>query len=283
MKREDETHAQIGGTKIRKLSPLLADAAARGATHLLTIGAIGSNHVLATAVHGAAAGFGVIAALVPHPTSASVIASADMAAASGARSLAARNEPHAVLRIALEALRLRRRGARPYFIPPGGTSAISVPGCAAGGAELAEQVTTGELPGWPAAAFCAMGSGGTAAGLWAALSTARAPTVLHAVRVYPSVLIGPAYLARLARRVRPEHGFPRATLRIDATHLGGGYGAPTDAGRQARQLFATDGVDLDLTYTAKAAAALISFARGEGRGQRLLLWYSAPGALKQLR
>ena len=40
-----------------------ADAGARGATHLLTIGAIGINHVLATAVHGAAAGFGRLASI----------------------------------------------------------------------------------------------------------------------------------------------------------------------------------------------------------------------------
>ena len=63
VKRDDQTHPRYGGNKVRKLAPLLADARARGVTHVLTLGAAGSHHVLATAVHGGAMGLTVEAAL----------------------------------------------------------------------------------------------------------------------------------------------------------------------------------------------------------------------------
>lgn len=272
VKREDETHPELGGGKVRKLAPLLEDARAQGATHLLTLSAIGSNHVLATAWHGAAAGLEVVAAVVPHRDSETVRAAAQRAERLGVRHLPSRNEPHGAARIALEAWRLRRAGARPYFIPPGGTSARSVSGCQEAGAELAIQVERGELPGWPDEVFCVLGSGGTAAGLWASL--AEAPVRLHAVRAYPSWMIGHRYLARLAQ----SRGLLRSRLLIDNTQLGPGYGHPTEAGEEARRLFALDGLPLELSYTAKAAAALIAFARSQGKGRRLLLWFTAPGA-----
>jgi 1-aminocyclopropane-1-carboxylate deaminase/D-cysteine desulfhydrase-like pyridoxal-dependent ACC family enzyme len=40
----------MSGNKLRKLEFLLADALARGSTHIVTIGAAQSNHVRATAL-----------------------------------------------------------------------------------------------------------------------------------------------------------------------------------------------------------------------------------------
>jgi len=62
-----------GGNKVRKLEYLLADARARGATRLVTIGAVGSHHVLATTLYGGREGFRVEAALVPQPRTEHVV------------------------------------------------------------------------------------------------------------------------------------------------------------------------------------------------------------------
>jgi 1-aminocyclopropane-1-carboxylate deaminase/D-cysteine desulfhydrase-like pyridoxal-dependent ACC family enzyme len=67
VKRDDLTGEAYGGNKVRKLEYLLADARARGATRLVTIGAVGSHHVLATTLYGRREGFAVEAALVPQP------------------------------------------------------------------------------------------------------------------------------------------------------------------------------------------------------------------------
>jgi hypothetical protein len=51
-----------------------------------------------------------------------------------------------------------------------------------------------------------------------------------------------------------------ARLRIVGDELGRGYGHATGAGRRAQSRFAEAGVTLDLTYGAKAAAALAGLA-----------------------
>src|SRR6187551_3427054 len=73
IKRDDLTDRVYGGSKARKLGPLLQDASARGAKKLVTIGAVGSHHVLATGVFGKRAGFDVTAVLLAQPQSVHVL------------------------------------------------------------------------------------------------------------------------------------------------------------------------------------------------------------------
>jgi len=274
VKREDQTHPELGGGKARKLVPLLAEAAERRATHLLTIGAVGSNHVFTTATHGRRQGLGIWAALVPHLESDGARRVAGQTCALDVELVPARHEPHAVWQAGVQLQRLKGQGARPFVIPPGGTSPRAVTGCAAAGRELLQQVDSGLIPR-PDAIFCVLGSGGTAAGLWQALSERDWPIDLYAVRVYPSWLLRRTALALLSAGLSPR---PRpASLKLVDDQLGSGYGAPTDAGRAAQALFRHDGLELDLTYTAKAAAALIAAARGALAGRRLLFWNTAPG------
>ncbi len=56
VKRDDLTSALYGGNKVRKLEFLLGQALAEKRTSVLTFGAYGSNHALATAVHARALG-----------------------------------------------------------------------------------------------------------------------------------------------------------------------------------------------------------------------------------
>jgi len=69
---------------------------------------------------------------------------------------------------------------------------------------------------------------------------------------------------------------PRPTLVVAPLirhHYGDGYGHPTDAGRQARDLL-TEGLDLDLTYTAKAMAALLEYVRQQRPTGPVLFWHT---------
>ncbi len=50
IKRDDLSHAVYGGNKLRKLEFILADALARGKDHVITFGATGTNHGVATAM-----------------------------------------------------------------------------------------------------------------------------------------------------------------------------------------------------------------------------------------
>src|SRR4030042_5011600 len=67
VKRDDLSGPRYGGNKVRKLEFLLADAQAQGRDAVLTLGAAGSNHCLATAVYAQELGLKSIAVFVPQP------------------------------------------------------------------------------------------------------------------------------------------------------------------------------------------------------------------------
>src|SRR5690606_39010549 len=50
VKRDDLSGRPYGGNKVRKLEFILADAKSRGVERLITVGAVGSHHALATAL-----------------------------------------------------------------------------------------------------------------------------------------------------------------------------------------------------------------------------------------
>ncbi|HEY8378082.1 MAG TPA: pyridoxal-phosphate dependent enzyme, partial [Nannocystis sp.] len=67
IKRDDQSGLPYGGNKVRKLEFILARARDLGATRLITAGATGSHHALATAVYGRRLGFDVTLCLFPQP------------------------------------------------------------------------------------------------------------------------------------------------------------------------------------------------------------------------
>ncbi len=97
IKRDDLTALPYGGNKPRKLELILGEARARGARRLITFGALGSHHVLATAVYGRARGFAVTAVLVPQPVDDHVRQSLLAAHAQGARLVYAGATPQAAI------------------------------------------------------------------------------------------------------------------------------------------------------------------------------------------
>lgn len=64
LKRDDLCNATYGGNKVRKLEFLLADALEKPCSSVLTFGAFGSNHALATAIHASKLGLRCVALLV---------------------------------------------------------------------------------------------------------------------------------------------------------------------------------------------------------------------------
>lgn len=111
VKRDDRTHPVYGGNKIRKLVHLLEDARRHRATDLVTIGAVGSHHVLATSVHGRAAGFEVHAVLVPQPFTAHVAETVRADLAQHADLRPARGAWEVPFRVAAAMWSLRRAGS----------------------------------------------------------------------------------------------------------------------------------------------------------------------------
>jgi D-cysteine desulfhydrase len=271
VKRDDLTHAVYGGNKVRKLERILARAQARGATRLVTVGAIGSHHVLATTYFGRLAGFDVEAVLVPQPRTEHAALVIRVSLALGLRVFPVRSWALAPFAIAA------RMAHGAHFIPLGGSSVDGAMAYVDAARELAAQVRSGVLPE-PDACVVALGSGGTAAGLAAGLAAAGLRTRVVAVAVSPPVALvrllarGLAWASRRrARREAAQEGPPADSLptrmAIDPRFLGAGYGHPTAEGEDATRVAAREaGLVLDPTYTAKAFACALALVRSYDAG-----------------
>lgn len=285
IKRDDRTHPRYGGNKIRKLTRILAQARTHDATDLITAGAIGSHHVLATAVHGQALGFTVHAVVIPQPYTAHAVQTARASASQAIRLIPTRSAWEIPVRMALEITRLRTQHRRPFLIPVGGSSPHGAAGYVDAMRELATQVDQRILPAWPDVIVCALGSGGTHAGILAGARAYGAPSQIVGVQIaefasrrvvawlaHQALLIAEPALTRRHRSFTPND------VQVLNTQLGRGYGHPTETAREAQEIFARDGITLDETYTAKAAAGLIAMARRDRSSRSYLFWHTLSSA-----
>ncbi|HOX42139.1 MAG TPA: pyridoxal-phosphate dependent enzyme [Myxococcota bacterium] len=286
VKRDDLSSALYGGNKVRKLEFLLGAARASGARTVLTMGGAGSNHLLATALHGLGLGLRTAGVIFPQPDSPAVRRQRCAYRGAGVELLPTPSKyllPASVL-AALVRLRLRE-GRFPALVPGGGSSPLGCLGFVNAGLELAEQVRARALPE-PAAVFVPYGTGGTAVGLALGLRLGELGTRVVAVRVIdrlvanrPRLELLAWSLGRLIRRHAPGARLPRellGNLEIRQGQLGAGYGHPTPQGEAAQAAFSEAGLRLELTYTAKAAAAFLEEAR-RGAGP-LLFWLTYSSA-----
>ena len=283
IKRDDISGPLYGGNKPRKLEWLLGAARARGRRAVITFGGIGTHHGLATALCARDAGMGAVLVLLPQPVTAHVRQCLLLHHASGAEMYLAGSVAGIVAKSLARCTRGLLTGAPLAIIPTGGTSALGAIGYVNAALELADQVRAGLMPE-PAAIIVALGSGGTLAGL--ALGCRLAGLQSRIVGVLVTDILPPsaARLARLARATlarlrRADPSLPAVDIRpddiaIERDFLGGGYGAPTEAGIAAARAFAdSEGIELEPTYTAKALAALLDLAaRPTWRGRPLLFW-----------
>ena len=263
-----------GGNKVRKLEWILADARRRGASTILTFGALGTNHGLATALYARDHGLDVALALVDQPVDDHVAAQLERLEASGAT--LHRLHTRARVIAALPWLMVRHR--RPYVLPIGGSSPVGALGYVEAGLEIAAQVRAGALPE-PGRVVVPMGSGGTAAGLAAGLALGGLRTGVLGVVVNDSLRLDEASTTRLARKtlklLRSRGAdVPDALAPIEVTReqLGPGYGHSTSRSQAAAELARERaGLELDPVYTAKSMAGLLAAAEREPGGPALFL------------
>ena len=264
-----------GGNKVRKLEWILPDAKRRGKRTILTFGALATNHGLATALYAREQGLSCALALVDQPVDDHVRATVERLRASGATL----HFTHTKARTAAAVPWLLVRHRFPYVLPAGGSSAVGVLGWVEGALELAEQVREGVFPE-PSHVICAVGTGGTAAGLLLGLRIAGLRTKVLGVVVNDKLKLDHPTLMKLARRSarllrrRGAAEVPDpdpSQLMVTRDFLGRGYGHPTPESEAA--LARAADIGLDPVYTAKAMAAGLAF---EGEGPLLFLHTHGP-------
>lgn len=276
VKRDDLTSRLYGGNKVRKLEFLLGEAIAEKRSAVLTFGAYGSNHALATAVHATALG------LEPHvvlsPQEPGPFAAATLRAHAGLGSSIhlidgwdGRREAVAVKRELT-----RRDGVEPCIIPMGGTSPMGVAGYVNAAFELLDQGNA------PDVVYVAGGTLGTAVGLALGFAAANTNTRVVSVRVTPGEVANAAFAERLSATSSAmlnafDPGFPvlsMADLNLELRDdwFEPGYGVVTPETTAAVETAWSAGVKLETTYTGKAMAALMADARAGLLGDKRVLF-----------
>lgn len=273
VKRDDGSCPLYGGNKPRKLEFAIGAARARGARRIVTSGALGTHHGLATTILAREAGLATTLVLIHQPVTAEVVRALLLDVAYGAELVYGANVPGSALQLLRVLAMAAVRGEKPALVPPGGSSTEGNVGFASAAFELAEQVREGELPE-PAEVWVAVGTGGTLAGLLAGLKLAGLAT--RAVGVLVTDILPPSErrLVRAARRVVrrlrrsanrvPDVAIGPEDLELLRGQLGAGYGAATPAAHDAVAAAAACGLQLETTYTGKCLAALHQRVR-EGR------------------
>jgi D-cysteine desulfhydrase len=251
IKRDDLTGLGGGGNKIRKLEWTVGAALADGADTLVTTGAAQSNHARLTAAAGARLGLDVVLVLRGTP-GASRSGNLALDGLFGARLAWAGDVDQAGLDAAAAEVcaRLRSDGARPALIPFGGSGVQGARGYLRCGEELRAQVPDLRT------AVVALGSGGTMAGLVAALGTGSVLGVDVGALADPAPAVAEFAAPLTAEAVRAEG------LRVRRDQVGRAYAALTDPVAEALRLAArTEGLVLDPTYTGRALAGLRAAVR----------------------
>jgi D-cysteine desulfhydrase len=274
IKRDDRSGTPLGGNKVRSLEFLLAGLGT--GDEIVTTGARGSTHALATAIYGRALGARVTVVRWPQVMNAEAY---QVAAAIRGIASETHDAGTTVSALARAAIIAFRRGAR--WVPPGGTSPRGALGHVNAALELAEQVSAGRLPR-PARIVVPLGSGGTAGGLALGLAIAGMETTLSCAVVAPRVVANKWRVLSIARRcarfIEMATGakLPRpdpARIVVDRSQYGGAYGRATAGGADAaRWMLSAAGIAIDTTYSSKAFAAAMAHAASEESAGPTLFW-----------
>lgn len=285
IKRDDMSSPFYGGNKVRKLEFVLADAQALGHKTVLTFGAVGSNHVVATVIHAERLGIGTIAVLMPQPNAAYVRKNLLLDCAHGARFVVTGStveQPLGLLKGLFDGFDAASRKL-PYVIPPGGSNVLGTLGYIDGALELKAQINKGLLPE-PDFIFATYGSGSTAAGLLLGARIAGLRSEVVPVRVVDKIACNKHILAHhvnaAARFITAQGGeavagmHPRDMLFID-DFAGPTYARFTPEGIDAvAKVRERDSIKLECTYTGKTFAAMLDFIHRNGLERRNFLFWN---------
>ena len=254
VKRDDLTGLGLGGNKVRKLEYLLADALQKGARVVFTTGGAQSNHAMLTAAAAGKLGMKPILILKKRGVTERV----------GNRLLEYLMGTEVILMDTDDYADIYREMDRmggslgvPYYkIPCGGSNALGVLGYVDCAREIRDQGFHADH------LICAVGSGGTMAGLALGAKLFLPGTEVHGMMVDtdPFEQITPALMREAAALLEAD-----VTIRPEDFDLlgmcGPGYAVPSREGNEAiSQMAKEEGIFLDPVYTGKAFAGLLKMA-----------------------
>ena len=268
IKRDDCTGLATGGNKNRKLEFLLGEALAQGATHIVTQGAVQSNHVRQTAAAAARLGLKCTAVL-EHRIQTNDTDYLDSGNVLLDRMLGLNIEYRdSGLDMNAEAeavgARLRAQGEKAYVIPGGGSNPTGALGYAHVALEILAQAN--EIGLRIDQLVHATGSAGTQAGLVVGFEALNSGIPVLGIGVRNPRDRQEANVHKLcestAEKLGLKGGIRREAVMANCDYVGDGYGIPTAGMGEALMMCARlEGIFLDPVYSGKGMAGLIDLIR----------------------
>lgn len=288
IKRDDQTGILLSGNKVRKLEFILAEALDRGATCLITCGGVQSNHARAVAAAGARLGLRSVLLLRDTGPAHEATGSTGAGGANGnlfldqllgAEILPITAQEYEERDRAMQdvAQRLRARGEIPWVIPEGGSNALGAWGYVSMLEELVEQRP--EFP-WDTI-VCAVGSGGTMAGLLIGCELLGLSVKIRGYSVHRTADYFVCLVVKIATEFSQRFNC-QLSLREEEVEIQGGFAGPGYAltypqeVENIRRLARTEGIALDPVYTGKAFTGMLDDIRSGkiGAGERVLFLHT---------
>ncbi|MHA1899020.1 MAG: 1-aminocyclopropane-1-carboxylate deaminase/D-cysteine desulfhydrase [Promethearchaeota archaeon] len=283
IKRDDLSHSVYGGNKVRKFEFVLADAIKKGRKTIMTTGGIGTNHGLAQSVFCRNFNLKSAIFLIDQPLTEHVRYNLLLDKYFNSEFHYTKGMFRDILAMIFYYLFHRKC----YLVMPGASTPIGTIGFVNAIFELNEQIKKGEAPE-PDYIFVATGSTGTTAGLLLGSALLNLKTKICGVMVSEELFANEKAIVKLAYNTykllkKHDPSLPLITKKILRDRLlffknffGGEYGLPTQEGKEAIDLFEEhEKIHLDLTYTGKAASAMIAFIRkkkDELKDKKIMFW-----------
>jgi 1-aminocyclopropane-1-carboxylate deaminase len=246
LKREDMLHPAVSGNKWRKLKYNLAAAKAQDKTMLLTFGGAYSNHIAAVAAAGQAFGFatmGFIRGEEHRPLNATLA----MAAAAGMQLFYLDRESYRRKSGPAFCQELQRLYPQAYLLPEGGTNKLALQGCTEIIKDIAQPYDI---------LCCAVGTGGTLAGIIAGLAGEKQ------VIGFPALKGGAFLDAEIRQLVRDYAGQDYGNWHLETAYHFGGYArVKPELIAFIRDFKARYQVQLEPVYTGKMMFGLFDLIR----------------------
>lgn len=276
-KRDDLTGFGFGGNKTRKLDYLIADAKAKGADAIITVGSNQSNFCRIAAAAGKVNDLDVYLLLggkEPKKPTGNLL----LVHLFGAKIHHLNTDDRDYWEQAAEKLekKLKGEGKKTYRLPFGGSVPTGVLGYVDAFFEILEDCKKLNISF--EVIIHASGSGGTQAGLVVGQALTDWPGKIIGISVAePAVKFFPfVYNLSLQTADLFKLSIKKDKIFIDDSYLGEKYGAKTEAAEQAIEIFAgQEGILLDSVYTGKAASALINYCQqGKFKNKKILFLHT---------
>lgn len=295
IKRDDLLGRVLGGNKLRKLEYIIPIAQKQKADTLITTGSFESNHAALTATIAKMLGMDAAIVLMgpDEPRQKSLNEKIQQQLGTEIRTVYfSEDDPQSrstlTERVAEEVDQLtkdlKRRGKKPFFVPPAGCCLEGTYSFVKAFEELNEQMQNSGCNSYDI--VLAVGTGSTYAGLWCGDRKANADVKIYGVSIARKNPRCTNETIQAAKRVCEYLKLPvpkESELNITDKYIGAGYAKPTESSQQGIETaLKTEGLLLDNTYTGKALGAMMDMIKQVVLGSRpIVFWHTGgvPGAV----